>query len=296
MERLPFEIRGTILDFVDNINLKAIRLLNHTWRDQATPHLFRCVYLTTRTDSFEKLAEICSSELSRHVRCLHYNIWELPRISRHEWKRAIKQLLCRCPNANFQHLPTYDDYLAYYGLQVQHFEAVLLTGIFQRLPSLRSLEISEHEPTELSARKNILKMEDVVEFARRRGYLANDPWDGPKDRTSKALTAIIVHGEVHASLQSLTLTGFRWHWLDMHDIRIWHGSTILHSALQNLRHFRLSVAGGVDDGEDPDSAAAMDVWRGLIGLTDRPYDDEVLVGDGYEKVDTGRWKSIVDGS
>lgn len=102
---------------------------------------------------------------------------------------------------------------------------------------------------------------------------------------------IMAHGAVtHGALESFSLHGFRWHWLDMRDVRMWHEKGLLHEACGRLRRLRIEVPDsgpGVNlecldadaDADVPDPVAAEDVWRGLIGLAEGLEKVEVLVGD-----------------
>jgi len=49
--------------------------------------------------------------------------------------------------------------------------------------------------------------------------------------TSRDLSLILARGAVtDGGLESLTLEGFRWHWLDLRDVRMWHVDSFLNGA------------------------------------------------------------------
>jgi hypothetical protein len=193
-------------------------------------------------------------------------------------------------------IPTYEDYHAYYRAQVHHDEYHLLARAFHRLPALRRLEISEREPHFFSNSERLAGLRNVVEAAAcSRPYLPGDcASPAGSGNTSRALTLILAHGAVtEGSLESLTLEGFRWHWLDIRDVRMWHVHSFLNGALRNLRCLRISVAASgtgaghadldVDmdlDADVPDPVAAVEVWAMLIGRADGLKRVEVSVGDG----------------
>jgi hypothetical protein len=283
MEGLPFEVQDGILSFLEALNdIKAIRLLNRYFSTLATPHIFQTVSLTVTTKSFDKLSHICDSHLSQHVRCLHYNIWEAPLILEREWNQALRRLLSKRTHDQKGRIPQYEDYSAYYRGQIQHDEHHLLARAFSRLPVLRSLEISDREPDCFSSSGRLAGFRKVEEAAlRARAYVpaAECTLVSHSGKTSHALAVILAHGAAtDGSLRSLTLQGFRWHWLDMRDVRMWHEDSFLNGALRGLRCLRLSIdavgagSGYVDldggselDADTPDVVAAVDVWAMLVG-------------------------------
>lgn len=288
MEGLSFELQDDILRFLELLDdIKAISLLNRHFRDLATPHLFRCVSLTVRTESFNKLDRICDSPLSQYVRCLHYNIWELPPILEREWNQALRRSPLKRKHDQQGHLPQYEDYHESYRGQVHHDGYNLLAKAFHRLPGLRSLEISEREPRHCSNSEKRTGLGRFIEAATRsHEYIPSDRASAVSGKTSRALEFILAHGAVtKGSLVSLTLEGFRWRWLDMRDVRMWHEESILNGALRNLRRLQISVVESgreIDDGDMdiPDPVAAVDVWRTLIGCAEGLKQVEVLVRDG----------------
>jgi hypothetical protein len=182
----------------------------------------------------------------------------------------------------------YQDYHHYCRSQVLHDEYNLLTKAFQRLPSLRSLEISEHSPPPhlsaaglgiLSNVTRILNLATAFPYE----YIPSDRAWAVSGKISRPLTMIMAHAAVnHGTLEFLTLDGFRWQWLDMRDVRMWHEEEILKEALGALRRLRISVSGfGEGDVDVPDLGAAVEVWRGLLGLADVAGRVDIEVGGGF---------------
>ncbi|ERF72017.1 hypothetical protein EPUS_08411 [Endocarpon pusillum Z07020] len=274
MELLPFELQDSILRDLGSItDIKATRLLNRHFHELATPHLFCRIFLTVQTDSFERLNQICSSTLSQHVRCLHYNIWEAPLILEREWNQGLARLAWKGKHIQLGRLPKYQEYHDSFSSQVHHNEHGLLVKAFRRLPALQSLEISEREPSglPLEAGQHMDLAHVATAVSCSRDDIPSDRASAMSGEVSRALTVILAHGEAsNASLDSLSLQGFRWPWLDMRDVRMWHGESILNAALKNLRWLRISVAesGSGANGilaDIPDPAAAVEVWKGLVG-------------------------------
>ncbi|KAF7510661.1 hypothetical protein GJ744_006273 [Endocarpon pusillum] len=289
MEILPFELQDSILRDLDSItDIKATRLLNRHFHELATPHLFRRIFLTVRTDSFERLNQICSSTLSQYVRCLHYNIWEVPLILEREWNQGLARLAWKGKHIRLGHLPRYQEYYNSFSGQVHHHEHSLLVKAFRRLPALQSLEISESEPSCLSseAGQHMDLAHAITAATCSRDHTPRDRTSAMSGKVSRALTVILAHGEAtNASLESLRLQGFRWPWLDMRDVRMWHGDSILNGALKNLRWLAISVAEAGRSGANgiladiPDPAAAVEVWKGLIGRAEGLKRIEVSLED-----------------
>ena len=288
MEVLPFELQDSILCDLESItDTKATRLLNRHFHELATPHLFRRISLTVQTDSFERLNQICSSTLSQYVRCLHYNIWEAPLILEREWNQGLARLTWKGKHIQHGHLPKYQEYYNSFSGQVHHDEHNLLVKAFRRLPALQSLVISESEPLRpsLEAGQHMDLAHVVSAVTCSRDHIPSDHASVASGKVSRALTVILAHGEAtNGSLESLNLQGFRWRWLDMRDVRMWHGESILNGALKNLRCLRISVAesGSGANGmfaDIPDPAAAVEVWRGLIGRAEGLRRIEVSIED-----------------
>lgn len=285
MECLPFEIQDSVLQHLDSLSdLKAVRLLNKRYHDLATPHVYRCVLLTVEITSFVRLHQISASPLSQHVRCLHYNIWAIPLIPKREWADALRRLRRASKNGHHDNFPQYRQYRRYYEDQVL-CDFSLLKEAFRRLPALRSLEISEFQPPQLTQAGVLTNLSRIAEAA------AYPPEYVPSSRAtevsckiSRALTIISAHGAATSRpLENLTLIGFRWHWLDACEVRMWHGSPILHEALRGLKRLRISVADPASDPTDadiPDLGAAVEVWKNLIGKADGLDVIEAEIGGG----------------
>jgi hypothetical protein len=286
MESLPCELRDEILRHLSSsCDLKAVRLLNRNCHDVATPRLFRRVFLTVRKESFENLNRICDSKLSEHVRCLHYNIWEAPLILQREWIQAVDRMRRGHKGGHREQLPRYEDYHQYFQGQTLHNECDILAKAFQRLPRLRSVEISERLPEQFNKTGgSSFCLNRILDMAARcQQYIPNDLASGPSGKISRTLITISTHGEVnHGSLETLSLEHFRWHWLDMRDVRMWHEPSMLNQALKGLRSMRISVPKPDLDDEDadmPDPDATRGVWMALIGLPEHLMDVEVSVQD-----------------
>lgn len=315
MESLAFELQDAILcHAASRDDLKAVRLLNKNFCDVATPHLYRRVFISVRKDSFDRLNQICASDLRRHVRCLHYNIWEPPLISQREWKPVLQEFARAYTDDHWEPLAQCQAHKVSHHDQEMLDDSSFFKKAFQRLPALRSLEFSEREPTHISksesepdsAAGTVIHFDLTTEVATSYHSLSHhfhhpscptshDSSSSPD--TSRVLGTIIAHSaafqhDATCTLQSLTLHNFRWHWLDMHDVRMWHEpSKELRQALSGLKRLSISVereedgSAGAGDGEEqgegvPDLDAAVEVWRKLVGEEEEEMVSEELMVDG----------------
>jgi hypothetical protein len=94
MGSLPVELQQIVFGSLASLeDLRSVRLLGKCYCKIVSPRLFENITVTSRPANFHRLMSLCNSQLAKHVRYLHYNLFTIHFIQRDEWDASVKSLL-----------------------------------------------------------------------------------------------------------------------------------------------------------------------------------------------------------
>jgi hypothetical protein len=238
MENLPIELQLLIFGSLSSLeDLKSVRTVSKTCSQLISPRLFEKIIVTTGSDSFQRLTSISESQVARHVRCLHYDLFALPLVFELQGEEVLDYLRSSYSSDEFDaKFATYQEYEEVYDGQVFENEVDLWKNAFNRLSSLTSLEVSEHESHMNKKNRMLISRITSVLAGASAAWSHGENW-GPA-RLDCLLTAI------HATsrrLTSLSLDSVRSSWLELIASRQWNKRVAAESVFADLKVFSMSV-------------------------------------------------------
>jgi hypothetical protein len=244
MENLPIELQRLIFDNLYSLDdLRSVRAVSKIRSELISPRLFEKITITTRSDSFERLASICESQVARHVRCLHYDLLALPLVSKSEWGESLARLR-RIQNEDNSEadFATYDEYKEFYDGQLSGNEVDRWTSAFNKLSSLTSLEVSEHgSRMNKKIRKPIIdKLSKILQWCPAPGTFPS----GSLSQVTRPVRLESILTAVQATsrrLTSLSLNSVRASWLDLSTSKQWNKDVAAESVFGDLKILKMSV-------------------------------------------------------
>jgi hypothetical protein len=150
MGTLPIELQLMIFENVTAFDdLRSSLSPSKSYSELISPRLSEHVSVTTCWANFDRLLSICHSQVAKHVRCLHYNIFSMPLIYEAEWNAGLETLRSNHAEEDFSNkFAMYDEYKYFYDGQLSENESVIWKKALSRLPYLTMLEVSERSCAE----------------------------------------------------------------------------------------------------------------------------------------------------
>lgn len=192
---------------------------------------------------------ICNSQLAKYVKCLHYNLFAIPYVSRSEWEAAVDRLNCEneVEGLTTEVIASYDEYHKGYYDQILTNEHLAWADAFRRLLSLTSLEVSESlsgDQCQTKFASRVLRVLSRVYFYER--SMSPIIYGAPRRllperflaRLNNLLTALHLTA---GRLISLRFDGFCSAWIKLPDAMKWADRPETHDILRGVKIFNFSL-------------------------------------------------------